>query len=99
MRVPKAPVFRTSLRPAFGQAHRIRHIQSRLATTSPGAGPEREVGNKGTAKEYNKDGTNPNKNVMYAGLAVLGLGGVYAMFVARSDKVGEKAKANSPAAR
>lgn len=64
MRVSTVPLFRTSLRPAFGQAHCIRPIQSRLATTGSGAGPEREVGHKGTAKEYNKDGTNPNKNVM-----------------------------------
>jgi hypothetical protein len=100
MRFSKASsVFPTSLRPVFGQAHRIQPVQIRLATTSSGTGPGGQVGDKGTAKEYHKDGTNPNKNIMYAGLGALGLGGVYAMFMARPDKVGEKAKANSPAAR
>ena len=64
MRVSKAPIFRTSLRPTLGQAHRIQPVTTRLATTSSGTGPKGEVGDKGTAKEYHKDGTNPNKNIM-----------------------------------
>lgn len=65
MRVSKAPIFRTSLRPTFRQDSRIQPATTRLATTSSNTGPGGQVGDKGTAKEYHKDGTNPNKNVMY----------------------------------
>ncbi|KAH6843380.1 hypothetical protein B0I37DRAFT_217083 [Chaetomium sp. MPI-CAGE-AT-0009] len=99
MRLSKSTVLRTSLRPTFRQAHRIQPAYTRLAGTSSGTGPGGEVGEKGTAKEYNKDGTNPNKNIIYAGLGALGLGGVYAMFMAKPDKVAEKAKESSPGAR
>ncbi|KAK3291192.1 uncharacterized protein B0H64DRAFT_446430 [Chaetomium fimeti] len=97
MRLSKTPALRASLRPAFRQAHHIQPVQARLASAS--SGPGGEVGDKGPAKGYNKDGTNPNKNLIYAGLGALGLGGVYAMFMAKPDKVAEKAKSSSPAAR
>jgi hypothetical protein len=65
MRISRTPTIRNALRPAFQQATRLQPGCTRLASTSPGAGPEGEVGDKGTAKVYNKDGTNPNKNLMY----------------------------------
>ncbi|KAK3942795.1 hypothetical protein QBC46DRAFT_378870 [Diplogelasinospora grovesii] len=36
--------------------------------------------NNGTTKVYNKDGTNPNKNYVYIGAGLLGLGAMYYMF-------------------
>lgn len=39
-------------------------IQQRFATTKPGQPNAEKVGDKGTAKVYNQDGTNPNKNLM-----------------------------------
>ncbi|KAK4201155.1 hypothetical protein QBC40DRAFT_278623 [Triangularia verruculosa] len=50
------------------------------------------VGEKGTTKVYNKDGTNPNKNFVYLGAVTVGLGAVYFMFG------GKKKSANSTAA-
>lgn len=38
--------------------------QSRVASTGSGFNPEHEVGDKGTAKTYQKDGTDPNKRLM-----------------------------------
>ncbi|KAK4466822.1 hypothetical protein QBC42DRAFT_292976 [Cladorrhinum samala] len=63
------------LRPA------VRFTQLRLSSSHT---PQpSHVGDKGTAKTYNKDGTNPNKNFVYLGAAVVGLGGAYFMFGGR----------------
>ncbi|KAK4187753.1 hypothetical protein QBC35DRAFT_366859, partial [Podospora australis] len=59
----------------------LRQQQIRLQSTGP-QGPH--VGDKGTAKVYNKDGTNPNKNFVYLGAGVVGLGAAYFMFGGRS---------------
>jgi hypothetical protein len=50
-------------RPAFQRVARLQPIQTRFASTEPGS--KDSVGDKGTAKVYNQDGTNPNKNLMY----------------------------------
>lgn len=63
MKVTRTPALRAALRPSLRQAPRIQPAQTRLATTGPGSPPP--VGDKGTAKVYNKDGTNPNKNLVY----------------------------------
>ncbi|KAK4243796.1 hypothetical protein C7999DRAFT_35854 [Corynascus novoguineensis] len=110
MRPVQATAIRTALRPAHQHAPRIipTSAQARLASTgsggssSPGygSGPGGDVGDKGTAKVYNKDGTDPNKkNLVYLGLGALGLGGVYAMFMAKPEKVAEKAQGTSSSAR
>ncbi|KAK4151585.1 hypothetical protein C8A00DRAFT_45251 [Chaetomidium leptoderma] len=101
MRFSRTPIIGTALRPALQQTPRLRPAQTRLATMGPGSGPQGEVGDKGPVKDYNKDGTNPNKNIMYIGLGALALGGVYAMFSSKPEKVAEKVqqKANSPPAR
>ena len=64
MRTARTPIIRTTMRPALQQAARLQPAYTRLASTGPGSGPEGEVGDKGTSKVYNKDGTNPNKNLM-----------------------------------
>lgn len=64
MKVSRTPVIRTALRPSVRQP-RCRPAQTRLISTEP-QGP---VGDKGTAKVYNKDGTDPNKNLMYVAQA------------------------------
>ncbi|KAL2200148.1 hypothetical protein P885DRAFT_73981 [Corynascus similis CBS 632.67] len=109
MKLVQATAIRTALRPAHQHAPRIIRTttQARLASTGPGgssspgygSGPGGDVGDKGTAKVYNKDGTNPNKNLVYLGLGALGLGGVYAMFMAKPEKVAEKAQGTSSPAR
>ncbi|KAL2152869.1 hypothetical protein VTH82DRAFT_4024 [Thermothelomyces myriococcoides] len=91
----RAVALRTASRPAPGQLSRIQPARIRLSSTSTGGG----VGDKGTSKVYNKDGTNPNKNLVYLGLGALGLGGVYAMFMAKPEKVAEKAQGSSSPAR
>ncbi|KAK4034831.1 hypothetical protein C8A01DRAFT_18430 [Parachaetomium inaequale] len=99
MRLSKTPITSTAFRPGFLPVARIQPAYIRLASTGPGSGPEGEVGDKGTAKVYNKDGTNPNKNLIYAALGALGIGGVYAMSSSKPEKVAEKAQANAPPAR
>ncbi|KAK5658037.1 hypothetical protein OQA88_2592 [Cercophora sp. LCS_1] len=71
-------------------------IQQRFATTKPGKPNASHVGDKGTTKVYNQDGTNPNKNLMYLALGALGLGGVYSMFMARRENVAGKGYQNDP---
>lgn len=60
MKLTTTPIARTALRPTLQQAPRLLPAQTRLASTNP----QDEVGDKGTAKIYNKDGTNPNKNLV-----------------------------------
>ncbi|KAL2018596.1 hypothetical protein VTK56DRAFT_566 [Thermocarpiscus australiensis] len=94
MNVMRSHRIRTTLRPALQQApRRLQPAQARLASTDSGPGP---VGDKGTAKEYNKDGTNPNKNLVYLGLGAIGLGAVYAMFMGKPEKVANKAAERDP---
>ncbi|KAK4228613.1 hypothetical protein QBC38DRAFT_453985, partial [Podospora fimiseda] len=65
----------TFVRTALRQSRNARH-QIRLSSTHNPKTPQGpHVGDKGTAKVYNKDGTNPNKNFVYLGAAVIGLGG------------------------
>lgn len=67
-------------------------------TTTGPADPKKQppgVGDQGKAKDFNKDGTDPNKNVVYAALGSLGLGGVL-YFSMSSPK--PKDLQNSPAA-
>ncbi|KAH6618320.1 hypothetical protein B0J18DRAFT_276072 [Chaetomium sp. MPI-SDFR-AT-0129] len=73
--------------------------QSRVASTGSGFNPADEVGEKGTAKTYNKDGTDPNKKLIYAALGVLGLGGVYALYGSDKTHAAEKIQKNAPPAR
>jgi len=61
MRLSRTPAIRSALPPGFRQVPRLQPGQTRRATTGPGPSPP-GVGDKGTAKVYNKDGTNPNKN-------------------------------------
>ncbi|KAG7285746.1 hypothetical protein NEMBOFW57_008040 [Staphylotrichum longicolle] len=98
MRLSRTPAVRSALRPTFRQARYLQPAQTRLATTGPGPSPP-GVGDKGTAKVYNKDGTNPNKNFVYLGLGVLGLGGVYAMYSSRTEKVANKVQGSGSSAR
>lgn len=65
MRLSRTPAICSALRPALVQPPRLQAPQTRLATTGSGPSPPR-VGDKGTSKVYNKDGTNPNKNFVYA---------------------------------
>ncbi|KAL2168418.1 hypothetical protein VTG60DRAFT_7279 [Thermothelomyces hinnuleus] len=95
----RAATLRTGLRPVPGQLPRIQLARVRLSSTGPGSGQGGGVSDKGTSKVYNKDGTNPNKNLVYLGLGALGLGGVYAMFMAKPEKVAEKAQGTSSSAR
>ncbi|KXX76296.1 hypothetical protein MMYC01_205309 [Madurella mycetomatis] len=90
MKIARTPIFRAALRPSLRR--QAQPAQIRLAST----GPQGSEGDKGTAKVYNKDGTNPNKNVIYLGLGALGLGGIYAMFMARPEKVASKAGEKDP---
>jgi hypothetical protein len=60
MKLARTLITRATLRPAVQQASRLLPAQTRLASTDP----QSEVGDKGTAKVYNKDGTNPNKNLV-----------------------------------
>ncbi|AEO63850.1 uncharacterized protein THITE_2109450 [Thermothielavioides terrestris NRRL 8126] len=90
MQLARAHAVRTALRPACRQPLRLRPAHRRLASTEPG--PQGPVGDKGTTKEYNKDGTDPKKNLMYLGLGVVGLGAVYAMFSSKPKKVAGQAK-------
>jgi hypothetical protein len=60
MNLARTPIIRTTARPALQQAPRLLPAQTRLASTDP----QSQVGDKGTAKVYNKDGTNPNKNLV-----------------------------------
>ncbi|KAK4097993.1 hypothetical protein N658DRAFT_477898 [Parathielavia hyrcaniae] len=92
MKLARTTIVRTALRPALAQAPRILPAQTRLASTDP----QSEVGDKGTAKMYNKDGTNPNKNLMYLAAGALGLGGFYAMFMAKPEKVALTAQKADP---
>ncbi|KAL2132228.1 hypothetical protein VTI74DRAFT_4084 [Chaetomium olivicolor] len=90
MKATRTPALRAVLRPTLRQSPRLQPTQTRLASTGPGSqGP---VGDKGTAKVYNKDGTNPNKNLVYIGAGALGLGAVYWMFMGKPEKVAEVAK-------
>ncbi|KAK0744503.1 hypothetical protein B0T21DRAFT_357926 [Apiosordaria backusii] len=75
------------LRPVWQQSRG--RLTQRFYSDLPPQGPH--VGEKGTAKVYNKDGTNPNKNLVYLGAGVVGLGAVYFMF-------GGKRKSGNPAA-
>jgi hypothetical protein len=61
----RTPAMRTAGRPIFSLAPRLQPVQARLATTGPAFGAQGEVGDKRTAKVYNKDGTNPNKNLVF----------------------------------
>ncbi|KAK4643808.1 hypothetical protein QC761_404940 [Podospora bellae-mahoneyi] len=79
---------RNLLRPVLQQTQG--RLTQRCYSSLPPQGPH--VGEKGTAKVYNKDGTNPNKNFVYLGAGVLGLGAVYFMFG------GKKKSGNSAAA-
>jgi hypothetical protein len=79
MSAARTAVMRTALRPLRPQAGSLRLQQfsatqvryssggpgepSTTSPTNPRQQPE-GVGEKGTAKEYNKDGTNPNKNIV-----------------------------------
>ncbi|KAK4119044.1 hypothetical protein N657DRAFT_684731 [Parathielavia appendiculata] len=92
MKLARPAVARTALRPALPQSSRVLPAQTRLASTDP----QSEVGDKGTAKVYNKDGTNPNKNLIYLGVGALGLGGLYAMFMAKPEKVAATAQKADP---
>ncbi|GAB1315421.1 hypothetical protein MFIFM68171_05631 [Madurella fahalii] len=90
MKVTRTPIIHAALRPSLRQSRQP--AKTRLAST----GQQDSVGDKGTAKVYNKDGTNPNKNLVYLGLGALGLGGTYAMFMARPEKVASKAGEKDP---
>ncbi|KAK3987111.1 hypothetical protein QBC44DRAFT_128810 [Cladorrhinum sp. PSN332] len=82
MNPQRLATIRTTLRPALRQT--TRNGQIRLSSThNPGTPQGPHVGDKGTAKVYNKDGTNPNKNFAYLGAAVVGLGGTYFFFGGR----------------
>ena len=62
-----ATSMRTALRPGL-TGSRLRQplacSQTRFRSTGSDQ-PNDPVGDKGTAKVYNKDGTNPNKNLMF----------------------------------
>ncbi|KAK0670174.1 hypothetical protein QBC41DRAFT_222211 [Cercophora samala] len=80
---------RNLLRPVLRQSRGNATPPARCYSNLPPQGPH--VGEKGTTKVYNKDGTNPNKNFVYLGAGVVGLGAVYFMF-------GGKKKSENPAA-
>ncbi|KAK1759844.1 hypothetical protein QBC47DRAFT_373170 [Echria macrotheca] len=87
----------SAMRAALRPVRALPGGQARLATTGP-TKPADGAEIKGTAKTYNKDGTNPNKNLIYIGAGALALGGVYAMFMAKPEKVAETAKKTDPGA-
>lgn len=62
MQLARTQITRTALRPTLRQATRLQRAQRRLAGTEQA--PQGSVGDKGTAKVYNKDGTDPNKNLV-----------------------------------
>ncbi|KAK0640677.1 hypothetical protein B0T16DRAFT_393098 [Cercophora newfieldiana] len=108
----KTSAARTALRALRPQSQSIRlqqfaPTQVRYATSGgPGepstTGPTNPrqqapgVGEKGTSKEFNKDGTNSNKNVVYAGLAALTVGAM--LYVSMTPKK-EMEKSSPPTAR
>jgi hypothetical protein len=67
MKFSKSPLICTALRPTLLQTPRLQPVHSRLATNDfkPTTGAPGDNTDKGTAKVYNKDGTNPNKNLVY----------------------------------
>ncbi|KAL2260087.1 hypothetical protein VTK26DRAFT_6026 [Humicola hyalothermophila] len=98
MKLPARPTTAAILaRPAAADARVRLHRQpntprTRLVTTGS-RDPSPTPGDKadhGTTKVYNKDGTNPNKNWVYVALGALGLGGFYAMFMAKPKKMAER---------
>ena len=64
MKLPTTtPMIRTALRPASNRV--LLHPQTRLINTERDPTPTPgDKTDQGTAKEYNKDGTNPNKNLV-----------------------------------
>ncbi|KAK4211521.1 hypothetical protein QBC37DRAFT_375959 [Rhypophila decipiens] len=85
-----------SLRPVSSQLGASRAVvQARRYASNPPGAPNRKPGDTTqgqTEKVYEKDGTNPNKNMIYIGAAALALGGYYAFFMARPGKAVEKTK-------
>ncbi|KAK3361440.1 hypothetical protein B0T24DRAFT_684486 [Lasiosphaeria ovina] len=91
MAFSRTPLLRTTVRAVRQQtARRQPLLSAQRRFESSGTGPKEPAGPtqgiKGTAKEYNKDGTNPNKSLVYIGAGVLGLGGVYAMYISRTPE-------------
>ncbi len=73
MSAARSPAMLAALRPRLqADVTRLQPFApayARMESSSPSPSPrspaEPGVGDKGTAKAYNKDGTNPNKNLMY----------------------------------
>ncbi|KAK0707309.1 hypothetical protein B0H67DRAFT_647504 [Lasiosphaeris hirsuta] len=88
MSAARTSIMRIALRPTSVQATTclpVRYAQVRHKMNSSDRKLGEDVEFKGTAKEYNKEGTNPNKNFAYIGAGVLGLGGLYVMYKSRQD--------------
>ncbi|KAK4237806.1 hypothetical protein C8A03DRAFT_15692 [Achaetomium macrosporum] len=94
MKLARTTIFRSVPLPALQQVTRVQPIQTRFASTDPAS--KDSVGDKGTSKVYNQDGTNPNKNLIYLGLGAIGLGAMYAMFMSKPGAVAGKAKEGDP---
>ncbi|KAK3381052.1 hypothetical protein B0H63DRAFT_474813 [Podospora didyma] len=97
----RTPIIRAALRPAAAAQQLPRAgrtfatTQHRSDNTQPkGSGPVGE--SKGTSGQFNKDGTNPNKQLIWMGLGALGIGALYMQFMARPDAVAATAKQADP---
>ncbi|KAM7208379.1 hypothetical protein V8F20_001357 [Naviculisporaceae sp. PSN 640] len=84
-----------SLRPVSSQlgASRAATVARRYQSNPPGASNRKPGDAQGhTEKVYEKDGTNPNKNLIYIAAAGLAVGGYYAFFMAQPAKAVVKTK-------
>ncbi|KAK3693177.1 hypothetical protein B0T22DRAFT_34770 [Podospora appendiculata] len=103
MPIPRTTLLRTALRPVAATLRNqpfLAPAQTRLATGNTGPNPERDPSKgpvyNGPGKEFSKDGTGSNTNIIRLGAAVLAIGGVYMMFMARPEVVAGKAEQGDP---
>ncbi|KAK4442902.1 hypothetical protein QBC34DRAFT_386845 [Podospora aff. communis PSN243] len=109
MTAARTAIMRTALTPLRAQsgairlrqfsASQVRYVSGGEPTTTEPTNPRQQppgVGEKGTAKEYNKDGTNPNKNIVYAGLAAVTMGAIlYVSMSPKKERDLDKSKASA----
>ncbi|KAK3315862.1 hypothetical protein B0H66DRAFT_272666 [Apodospora peruviana] len=90
-----------TLRPAVSQITTRQFASGGAPPTGPpgsqggaggGARKPKDMNDNGTAKVYEKDGTNPNKNLIYVGIAGLAVAGMYGFFMGNPTKVMQKAE-------
>ncbi|KAK3332901.1 hypothetical protein B0T19DRAFT_457905 [Cercophora scortea] len=104
MLIRRTSLLRTALRPIAATPRSqpfLASAQTRLATGNTGPNPERDPSKgpsyNGPGKEFDKDGTGSNSNgIVRIGAAVVAIGAVYMMFMARPEVVAGKAEQGDP---